>query len=66
MTKPLVLLCLALICTLPRAAADRLPGVDNRIDLGLTADERTEFLAEMRIMLASIQAILQGIGENDR
>jgi hypothetical protein len=40
--------------------------LDNRIDLGLTPDEQTEFLAEMRVMLASIQGILQGIGENDR
>jgi len=34
--------------------------------LGMTPDEQTEFLAEMRVMLASIQGILQGIGENDR
>ncbi len=40
--------------------------VDNRTDLGLTAEERVEFLAEMRVMLASIQGILQGIGEGDR
>jgi hypothetical protein len=48
-------------------AADAPPlTLDNRIDLGLTPDEQTEFLAEMRVMLASIQGILQGIGENDR
>jgi hypothetical protein len=48
-------------------AADAPPlALDNRIDLGLTPDEQTEFLAEMRVMLASIQGILQGIGENDR
>lgn len=40
--------------------------LDNRTDLGLTAEERVEFLAEMRVMLASIQGILQGIGEGDR
>jgi len=39
---------------------------DERIDLGLTPEERAQFLAEMRTMLASIQGILQGIGEADR
>ncbi len=48
-------------------AADAPPlTLDHRIDLGLTPHEQTEFLAEMRVMLASIQGILQGIGENDR
>lgn len=42
------------------------PTVDNRTDLGLTAEERTAFLAEMRVMLASIQGILHGIGAGDR
>jgi len=40
--------------------------VDNRIHLGLTENERAEFLAEMRQMLASIQGIIAGIGEEDR
>jgi cytochrome c556 len=66
MTKPFVLFCMVLACTASRAAEHQTPSLDNRIDLGLTAGERTEFLAEMRVMLASIQGILQGIGENDR
>ena len=40
--------------------------VDNRINLNLTANERAEFLAEMRQMLASVQGVMQGIGESDR
>jgi hypothetical protein len=39
---------------------------DSRINLNLTAEERAEFLAEMRNMLASIQGLMQGIGEGDR
>jgi cytochrome c556 len=62
----LFLLWLAIVSTATAAGEDPVPTVDNRIDLGLTAEERTEFLAEMRVMLASIQGILQGIGENDR
>lgn len=40
--------------------------VDTRVSLGLTADERAEFLADMRRMLASIQGIVAGIGAEDR
>ena len=39
---------------------------DGRMDLGLTPEERVEFLAEMRQMLASVQGILQGSGTEDR
>lgn len=39
---------------------------DGRMDLGLTLEERVEFLAEMRQMLASVQGILQGSGTEDR
>jgi len=66
MTKPLIFFCVVLMCTASRAGEHQTPGLDSRIDLGLTAEERTEFLTEMRTMLASIQGILQGIGENDR
>jgi cytochrome c556 len=66
MTKPFVLFCIVLMCTASSAGEHQTPSLDNRIDLGLTAEERTEFLTEMRTMLASIQGILQGIGENDR
>jgi cytochrome c556 len=37
-----------------------------RVSLGLTDSEKTQFLGEMRKMLASIQGIITGIGENDR
>jgi hypothetical protein len=66
MTKPLIFFCVVLLCTASRAGEHQTLGLDSRIDLGLTAEERTEFLTEMRTMLASIQGILQGIGENDR
>ena len=39
---------------------------DKRINLGLTASEKSEFLSEMRQMLASIQGIVTGIGEENR
>jgi cytochrome c556 len=65
--KRLLLLFALLTFGMPAGAADvRAPAVDDRIDLGLTAGERAALLAEMRTMLASIQGILQGIGEGDR
>ena len=39
---------------------------DNRVNLGLTESERSEFLSEMRQMLGSIQGVIAGIGEGDR
>ena len=39
---------------------------DQRINLRLTADEKVEFLSEMREMLSSIQGVITGIGNNDR
>lgn len=54
-----------LLIALPAHAEGAVHG-DNRINLKLTADERAEFLAEMRQMLASVQGIMQGIGESDR
>ena len=39
---------------------------DDRINLGLTKSEKTEFLQEMRQMLVSIQGIVSGIGDEDR
>jgi cytochrome c556 len=65
--KRLVLLFALLTVGMPAGAADaQAPSVDDRIDLGLTVGERAALLAEMRTMLASIQGILQGIGEGDR
>ena len=39
---------------------------DLRISLHLTESEKAEFLSEMRQMLASIQGIISGIGNDDR
>jgi len=39
---------------------------DKRISLGFSAVEKSEFLSEMREMLASIQGIITGIGVGDR
>jgi hypothetical protein len=39
---------------------------DNRINLRFTPPEQAVFLAEMRTMLASVQGVVQGIGESDR
>jgi hypothetical protein len=39
---------------------------DSRVSLGLTAEEKNEFLSEMRQMLASIQGIIAGIANDDR
>lgn len=39
---------------------------DNRTELVMSAAERAEFLAEMRKMLGSVQAIMQGIGDANR
>jgi hypothetical protein len=39
---------------------------DKRIRLGLTPAEKTVFLSEMRQMLASIQGIITGIGNENR
>lgn len=39
--------------------------VDKRINLGLTASEKVEFLAEMRQMLSSLQGVITGIGSEN-
>lgn len=39
---------------------------DSRLSLQLTPSEESQFLSEMRQMLASIQGILAGIGSEDR
>ena len=39
---------------------------DNRISLNLTKAEEADFLGEMREMLASIQGVMSGIGDNNR
>lgn len=55
------------VCSVPAWAVDGVPSdPDTRINLGLTPEERAEFLAEMRVMLSSVQGILQGIGASDR
>lgn len=61
-------LAFALLIASPAGAAhaEGPAHVDTRIDLRLAPDERAEFLKEMRQMLASVQGIMQGIGESDR
>jgi hypothetical protein len=39
---------------------------DNRISLGLTSEEKAEFLNEMQQMLGSIQGVVQGLALDDR
>ncbi len=51
--------------SLPIGAID-LESQDNRIKLGFTDAEKAEFLSEMRQMLASIQGVIAGIGEENR
>jgi hypothetical protein len=41
-------------------------GADTRTNLSFTDGEQAVFLAEMRSMLASVQGIMQGMGESDR
>jgi len=57
---------LGLVLAAQGAGADTDGTADTRTSLGLTESERTEFLAEMRQMLASIQGIIAGIGAEDR
>jgi cytochrome c556 len=56
---------LGLVLILPAWAENALPA-DPRISLGMTPEERAEFLSEMRQMLGSIQGILQGIASENR
>ncbi|RMG35715.1 MAG: hypothetical protein D6720_06580 [Gammaproteobacteria bacterium] len=48
------------------AGANSPAGKDGRVSLGLSEPEKAEFLSEMRQMLASIQGVIAGIGEQDR
>jgi hypothetical protein len=50
----------------PVVLAESNSEVDSRIGLNLTEPEKSEFLSEMRQMLASIQGILTGIGTENR
>ena len=54
-----LLLPLAVACVTAHAE-------DGRTNLNLSPGERAVFLADMRNMLASVQSIMQGIGESDR
>lgn len=53
------------LCSLA-SGAEPPTGTDTRTDLGFTPHEQSEFLAEMRTMLASVQGIVQGIADSDR
>jgi hypothetical protein len=65
MHKPLAL-CLLMAILPPALWAEPGTGEDQRIALGLSAAEKTAFLAEMRQMLASVQGIIAAIGVGDR
>ena len=57
--------CLILIASANiQAESEVIQAVDQRISLKLTKTEKVIFLSEMRQMLASIQGIISGIGEN--
>jgi hypothetical protein len=60
-----VLICFIMISINSWAENQGTQVIDQRISLGLTETEKAEFLSEMRQMLASIQAIIAGIGENN-
>ena len=59
-------LSITLILSSLAVCAVDLKNPDNRINLGFNQSEKAEFLSEMRQMLASIQGIIAGIGEDDR
>jgi len=61
---PTLSLALCLVFTAYGASAEQ--AADPRLDLRFTPEERAVFLADMRNMLASIQGVLKGIGDNDR
>jgi hypothetical protein len=61
----LSLLFILVAYSLPAFAVD-LEQSDSRVGLGFTESEKSEFLSEMRQMLASIQGIITGIGEENR
>lgn len=61
-----LLLSFTLILLSASVYADDNKKTDNRFNLHLTKAEQAEFLSEMRQMLASIQGIITGIGEEDR
>jgi hypothetical protein len=54
------------VAALGMACAMSVPAADARHRLGLTPDEQVAFLAEMRVMLGSVQGIDQGIADGDR
>ncbi len=61
--QPALLLILVTLIGTPGSEAD---APDPRRSLHLTDTERAELLSEMRQMLASIQGIVTGIGNEDR
>jgi len=69
---PRLLRLLVMLLAWPLAALAQAPAPaasgaeDARFNLRLTPAEQAEFLAEMRVMLGSVQGIVQGIAESDR
>jgi len=62
----LLIPCLLMTCLPSVPWAEPVVDADPRTALGLTDGEKTQFLAEMRQMLASIQGIVSGMGVEDR
>lgn len=58
-------LLLLLLFTQLAVAESALSELDHRTSLGLNAEEKTLFLAEMRQMLSSIQGVISGIAEEN-
>jgi len=56
----------ASVAALGTACAMSVPAADARFRLGLSQDEQAAFLSEMRVMLGSVQGIVQGIADSDR
>ena len=62
------LLLVSLLMTSPYVNAEQVQvkSHDGRYSLGLNAEEKVEFLSEMRQMLTSIQQIMMGIGTGNK
>ncbi len=64
MTRRFIIGCITLLLAGNVLAAA--PVADTRTSLGMNAEEKAQFLSEMRQMLGSVQGILQGIATEDR
>ena len=63
--KTIAIIIVLMMCSLSVSSTE-VDVPDKRISLNLTKAEEANFLGEMRQMLASIQGIMVGIGDNNR